>query len=272
MIGIDLILRHERAVLIGGLCAMVALAWVYIWQGAGMGMPALDMTTLSLFPHLQADMMGSMDATWPVVIAMWWVMMIAMMTPSATPLVLLYGLVLKRHAVPGKNVYAPSLLLLAGYLAVWLAFSIAAAALEKALEPAGLISGMMLWSRSAWLSASVLAAAGLYQFSPLKQACLVQCRAPARFLTEHWRPGLVGSFMLGVRHGAFCVGCCWMLMALLFVGGVMNLIWIAALTAAVLVEKLLPAGARLGKVSGALLLGKVSGALLIAWAVATLLV
>lgn len=263
MIGIDRLLRHERAVLVAGLAAIVAVAWAYIWEGAGMGMAALDMTTLSMFPHLQPEVMGSMDATWPIVIVMWWVMMIAMMTPSATPLVLLYGLVLKHHAGPGKSAYAPSLLLLAGYLAVWLAFSIAAAALEKALEPAGLISGMMLWSRSAWLSASVLAAAGLYQFSPLKQACLTQCRTPARFLTEHWRPGLMGSFMLGVRHGAFCVGCCWMLMALLFVGGVMNLIWIAALTAAVLVEKLLPAGAGLGKASGAFLM---------AWAVATLLV
>ena len=260
---IEGVLRRERVVLAAGLVAMVLFAWNYLWAGAGMGMSALDMTALSLFPHLQADIAGSMDASWLVVTAMWWVMMVAMMTPSAAPLVLLYGLVLRRHAGVGQNVYLPSLLLLSGYLAAWLAFAVAAAALQKALEPTNLISEMMLWSRSAVLSAAVLFAAGLYQLSPLKRACLAQCRSPVRFLTEYWRPGLLGSFALGVRHGAFCVGCCWMLMALLFVGGVMNVIWIAVLTLLVLAEKLLPAGE---------LIGKVSGGLLLVWAVATLLV
>ncbi|MDB5808097.1 MAG: Metal-binding protein [Betaproteobacteria bacterium] len=260
---IDGVLRRERAVVAVGLAAIAALAWLYIWHGAGMGMPALAMTRLSLFPHLQAELPGSMDNAWPIVIAMWWVMMIAMMTPSAAPLVLLYGHVLRRHDPQGRNAWLPSLLLLAGYLTVWLAFSLAAAALQKLLEPAGLISPMMLWSRSAWLSAGVLAAAGLYQLSNIKYACLAQCRSPVRFLTEHWRPGLSGSFLLGVRHGAFCVGCCWTLMALLFIGGVMNLIWIAALTFAVLAEKLLPAGHAVSKVSGYVLL---------VWSAATLIV
>ncbi len=269
MIDVAGVLRHERAIIIAGLIGLVLIAWTYLWHGAGMGMSALDMTTASVFPHLQADPGGSMDPSWPVVVSMWWVMMIGMMTPSAAPLVLLYGVVLRRHAATAAaetvsgTVYLPSLLLLAGYLTVWLAFSFVAAALQQALEPAGLISGMMLWSRSAWLSASVLAAAGIYQLSSLKQACLAQCRAPARFLSEHWRAGPMGSFMLGVRHGAFCVGCCWMLMTLLFVGGVMNLIWIAALTGMVLLEKLLPAGAGIGKLTGCLL---------IAWALATLIV
>jgi predicted metal-binding membrane protein len=263
LIGIEAVLRRERALIATGLAAVVALAWVYLWQGAGMGMSATDMTTLSLFPHRQADVMGEMDSTWPVVIAMWWVMMIAMMTPSAVPLVLLYGLVLRRHAAPGQNAYLLSLLLLAGYLVVWLAFAVAAAALQKALQPAGLLSTMVLWSKSAALSATVLASAGLYQLSDLKHTCLAQCRSPVRFLTEHWRPGRFGSFVLGVRHGAYCVGCCWMLMVLLFVGGVMNLIWIAMLTLLVLVEKLSPTGATFGKLSGGLL---------IVWAVATLLV
>ncbi|MDQ3189259.1 MAG: DUF2182 domain-containing protein [Pseudomonadota bacterium] len=263
MTGIEAVLRRERAVITAGLAAVVALAWVYLWQGAGMGMSAIDMTAASLFPHKQADVIGEMDSTWPVIIAMWCVMMIAMMTPSAAPLVLLYGRVLRHHAAPGQNAYLPSLLLLAGYLAVWFAFAVAAAALQKALQPAGLLSPMMLWSKSAALSAAVLCAAGLYQLSNLKHACLAQCRSPARFLTEHWRAGRFGSFMLGARHGVFCVGCCWMLMALLFVGGVMNLIWIAMLTLVVLVEKLAPAGATIGKLSGGLL---------IVWAGATLLV
>lgn len=263
MISIEAVLRHERAVIAAGLAAMVALAWVYVWQGAGIGMSAIDMTTLSLFPHLQADVMGEMDSTWLVVVGMWWVMMIAMMTPSAAPLVLVYRLVLRRHAAPGRNAYLPSLLLLAGYLAVWLVFSVAAAALQLSLQPAGLLSEMMLWSKSAMLSAAVLAAAGLYQFSNLKHVCLVQCRNPVRFLTEHWRPGRFGSFVLGMRHGAYCAGCCWMLMALLFVGGVMNLVWIALLTLVVLVEKLSPTGEKFGKILGIVLL---------VWAIATLLV
>ncbi len=263
MIGIEAILRRERAVIATGMAVVVALAWVYLWQGAGMGMSAIDMTALTLFPHRLPDVMGEMDTDWPIVVAMWWVMMIAMMTPSAAPLMLLYGLVLRRHAPPGQNAYLPSLLLLAGYLVAWLAFAVAAAALQKAMQPAGLLSGMMLWSKSAAMSAVVLGAAGLYQLSDIKYTCLGQCRNPVRFLTEHWRPGRFGSFALGIRHGAYCVGCCWLLMALLFVGGVMNLIWIAVLTLIVLVEKLSPVGEKIGRLSGGLL---------IVWAVATLLV
>jgi predicted metal-binding membrane protein len=260
---VESVLRRERAVVAAGLIAIAAVAWAYVWQGAGMGMSAMDMTTLSLFPHLQPDDMGEMDSSWPVVVAMWWVMMIAMMTPSAAPLVLLYGVVSRRHEGNAGNARLGSLLLLAGYLLAWLAFSIAAAAAQKALQPAGLLSEMMLWSRSAALSAAILAIAGLYQFSSLKHACLAQCRSPVRFLTEHWRPGRFGSLLLGARHGAYCVGCCWALMAVLFVGGVMNLVWIALLTVLVLVEKLAPAGPSIGNLSGCLLM---------AWAAATLLV
>ena len=257
------LLGRERPILAVGIAIVVALSWVYLWQGAGMGMSALDMTAFSLFPHLHSGMDGSMDASWPVVIGMWWVMMIAMMTPSVTPLVLLYSKVLERQPAAVAGRYAASTLLLAGYLTVWFLFSVAAAALQKLLEPTGLISEMMLWSRSAALSAAVLGAAGLYQFSGLKSACLTQCRSPVSFLTRYARPGNRASFMLGVRHGAFCVGCCWLLMALLFVGGIMNLIWIAALMLFVLVEKLMPNGAAFGRLSGALF---------IVWAVATLLV
>lgn len=263
MISLVTILRHERIVIAAGLVGVVVVAWTYLWHGAGMGMSARDMTTLSLFPHLQAEVGGSMSADLPVVIAMWWVMMIAMMTPSSAPLILLYGLVLRRHAKKGKDVFILTFLLLSGYLTAWLAFAGIATALQQLLEPAGLISEMMLWSRSKVFSALVLAMAGLYQFSPLKHACLAQCRSPVRFLTEYWRPGLLGSFILGVRHGAYCVGCCWMLMALLFVGGVMNLVWIAVLTVVVLMEKLLSEGKKIGKFSGGLLL---------IWAVATMLV
>jgi len=263
VIAVEQVLRRERAIVAAGLAAIALLAWFYLWQGAGMGMSALEMTSASLFPHLQRDMPGEMAVAWPVVAGMWWAMMVAMMTPSAAPLVLLYERVLRHHAAADGKAYARSAFVAAGYLSAWLAFSLAAASLQQALLEAGRLAGMMLWSKSAALSATVLAAAGAYQLSPLKQACLAQCRSPAQFLTRYWRPGRGGAFLLGIRHGAYCVGCCWLLMALLFVGGVMNLLWIAALTAVVLVEKLAPAGDRAGKVLGFIL---------ITWAAATLLV
>ncbi|KWE31011.1 DUF2182 domain-containing protein [Burkholderia territorii] len=256
-------LGRERVVTLLGMTALVGACWVYLWTGAGTGMSALDMTALALFPHRLADDMGAMDPSLATVILMWWVMMIAMMTPGAAPLVLLYRRVLRHRGAQAAGAAFTSTFLLAGYLAAWLGFSIAAAVLQTLLQPAGLISGMMLWSKSAVLSAIVLALAGAYQFSPFKQACLRQCRSPVGFLTTYWRPGVTGSFLLGVRHGAYCVGCCWLLMALLFVGGVMNVVWIVALSLFVLVEKMLPGGERIGRALGVVL---------IAWAVATLLV
>jgi len=253
--------RGERALVAACLAAMALLAWVYLWQGAGMGRPALAMTRLALFPHLEAAPAGAMPFSWPVVAGMWWAMMIAMMVPSAAPLALLFERVLRHHAKPGDWIATPVLALVSGYFVAWLAFSLVAAALEAALRPGGLIAAEMLWSQSALFSAAVLAAAGVYQLTPFKHACLAQCRSPVNFLTRHWRPGHGGAFYLGVRHGAYCVGCCWMLMALLFVGGVMNLVWIAALAFLVLVERVAPAGA---------FVGKLTGVLLIVWAAATL--
>jgi predicted metal-binding membrane protein len=201
---------------------------------------------------------------WTTVVAMWWIMMIAMMTPSAAPLVLLHSRVVRHHAAPGNAApHAPSFALAAGYLAVWLAFAAAAAALQYALIRTQLLSGTMLWSESAALSATVLLAAGAYQLSPLKQACLRHCRAPVEFLTRRWRPGRTGAFIMGVEHGAWCLGCCWMLMALLFVGGVMNLAWIALLAVLVLLEKVSPQGVVASRIAGGALLG---------WGFATLVV
>ncbi|AOK26512.1 metal-binding protein [Burkholderia ubonensis] len=262
MIGIDPLFRHERVVTALGMAAVVALSWFYLWTGAGMGMSALDMTAATLFPHRLPHGIGSMNPSLATVIVMWWTMMIAMMTPGAAPLILLYRRVLRHYGAADGASSASSLALLAGYLTIWLAFSIAAASLQKVLQPTGLISAMMLWSKSALLSAIVLAAAGIYQLSPFKRACLTQCRSPVQFLTTHWRPGVAGSFRLGLHHGLYCVGCCWLLMALLFVGGVMNLVWIAALSLVVFVEKNLPGGERIGRALGIVL---------IAWAGATLL-
>ncbi|MDQ6620278.1 MAG: DUF2182 domain-containing protein [Pseudomonadota bacterium] len=265
---LERVLRREQFIIASGLAVLVGLAWLHLWRGAGMGMSGLDMTELTLFPHRQAEPMAGMEMepfAWATAIVMWWTMMIAMMTPGAAPLVLLYGRVLRHHQrqpASSANIASP-MFLAAGYLTVWLGFSLVAAVLQRILEPGGLISSMMLWSRSATLSAGVLAAAGVYQLSPLKRSCLQRCRAPIQFLTSHWRPGRFGAFVIGLRHGAWCVGCCWILMGLLFVGGLMNLAWIVALTLLVLIEKLAPAGLKVSRISGALLL---------AWSVATLMV
>lgn len=233
-----------------------------------MGMTALDMTTLVLFPHTQAEPMPGMEmpaVTWLTVTAMWMVMMVAMMVPSAAPLVLLY-LRVARHPIEAAKrdpVYVPSAFLVAGYLAIWLVFSMIAATLQFGLQRAGLISEMMLWSRSAVLSATMLAAAGLYQLTSTKRACLKRCRGPVTFLAHHWRPGRLGALVMGLEHGAWCVSCCWVLMGLLFVGGVMNLVWIALIAILILIERVAPFGVTVSRVSGSLLL---------AWSAATLVV
>jgi len=229
-------------------------------------MTAPQMTRAVLFPHLTPEPMPGMvmaPVAWTTVLLMWWVMMVAMMTPSAAPLVLLYRRVLRHSAGPMRatKLAGPSFFLVGGYLLAWLAFSIAATAALYWLQHEGLVSKMMLWSQSAKLSAGVLAAAGLYQFTPLHNTCLAQCRAPAQFLTQHMRTGALGALRLGMEHGAWCVGCCWLLMSLLFVFGVMNLIWIALLAILVLVERLSMRG---------VLVSRIVGALLLAWSLLTL--
>jgi predicted metal-binding membrane protein len=276
------LLRRDRIVTLGALAVLGLLAWLYVLNGAGLGMSAWQMTTLSLFPHREAGAamaaMPGMDMSamtmsggpwgyraWGLMILMWWIMMIAMMTPSAAPTILLYARVHRHEAARGqiREKLAPTGAFAGGYLLSWLAFSLVAAVSHWGLERAGALSAMMMGSQSRWLSGAVLIAAGLYQLSPLKHACITHCRAPASFLTHHWRPGASGAVRLGVLHGAYCIGCCWMLMALLFVGGVMNLIWIAALAVLVLIEKALPAGDWVGRAAGVAL---------IAWGVATLLI
>lgn len=253
-------------------------------------MSAWDMTSVSLFPHTRAasapmdmsmpgmDMSGmsGMDmrpvgpAPWTLqtaalIVAMWWAMMIAMMAPSAAPTILLYARVYRHGAEQGRLEprLAPTGAFVAGYLLVWLGFSLVAAGAQWLFEQTGLLSPTMMGSESRWLSAGVLIAAGLYQVSPLKYLCLAQCRAPSDFLMRHWKPGAAGALRLGVLHGAYCVGCCWVLMALLFVGGVMNLVWIALLAILVLVEKVAPRGEWVGRAIGVAL---------VCWGVATIFV
>ncbi len=245
------LLKHESWVVAACLIVMCLLAWIYVISGAGMGMSAWDMTTFSLTPQLHAGMqmnmpeMGMVPTPWSfkhflIVILMWWVMMIAMMLPSASPVVLLYVRVMQ-HAQ--KNSLAqtiiPIVYFVAGYLLVWLLFSLLATLIQWRLEWQGLLS-MNLISNSSWISGGLLIAAGVYQLSPLKTACLKFCRAPAQFIAYYMQKDRFGALKMGLRHGWFCFGCCWGLMLLLFVGGVMNLLWIVALSTLVILEKILP--------------------------------
>jgi predicted metal-binding membrane protein len=199
-------------------------------------------------------------ADWLALFAMWSVMMIGMMLPSASPVILL---VLGAYRLRrDRQARTAAISFVGGYLLVWTTFSALAASGQLALHRAALLSDAMRL-RSAVLSGVVLVFVGLYQWLPIKNKCLVRCQAPLAFLTRRWRRGVAGGLRMGLEHGAFCVGCCWLLMLLLFVLGVMNLAWIAALSAFVLLEKLSPRGVLIGRVGG--VVAACWGIYLLAW-------
>jgi len=237
------VLRRDRAVVTGGLAGVVLLSWLHLVRGAGMDMHAMGDMVMPM----------AMSAWTPgyflLVASMWAVMMAAMMLPSAAPMILLYATVARRRRARGEVVAATGVFALA-YLAVWAAFSVGAAALQWGLDAAALLSPMMA-TTSVAVAGLVLVAAGAYQFTPLKQACLRQCRSPLDFVLGHWREGARGAFVMGGRHGLFCLGCCWMLMLVLFVGGVMNLLWIGGIALLVLAEKTAPGNRWLSGFAGA---------------------
>jgi predicted metal-binding membrane protein len=246
---------------ISALVALIVLSWVYVLLGAGTGMSPFHMTT-STFPPYRTTPIGELAAApwgagrWLVMLLMWWVMMIAMMAPSAAPVMLLHARV-ARSAANDSGHGVPWFLtasFASGYLTIWFAFASLATTLEWSLERAGLVSPIWMWSEHAQLTGGLLVAAGLYQLTPLKAACLAHCRSPAEFVSRRWRNGRTGAFKMGLVHGAYCLGCCWLLMLLLFAGGVMNLLWIAGLTILVLAEKIFPHGAMVGRVTAVLLI------------------
>ena len=182
---------------------------------------------------------------------MWWNMMVAMMLPSAAPMILLFATVNRRQRDTGHP-YVPTSIFALGYLAVWAGFSLVAVALQWGFERTALLSPMLA-ATNVIFGGVLLLAAGAYQLTPMKQACLRHCRSPLAFLGTHWRRGAQGALRMGIEHGAYCVGCCWFLMGLLFFGGVMNLYWIVGLALFVLFEKTFPAGHWLGYATGVVL-------------------
>lgn len=255
---LELVLRRDRLLVIVALSIVVLLSWLYILGGAGMGMSALEMSHPGTFVDSPAIMSMMGPVTWTLDYAilmffMWWIMMIAMMLPSAAPMILLFALINRRQREKGHPHVSTTVFALA-YLLSWAAFSVVATALQAAVQTLGWISPIMS-STNVLLGGSLLAAAGIYQFTPLKQACLRHCRSPLQFISTRWRRGPVGALRMGLEHGAYCVGCCWFLMGLLFVGGVMNLYWIVGVAVLVLLEKTIPPGHWVSRAVGAALIG-----------------
>jgi predicted metal-binding membrane protein len=236
--------RHDRTIVVALLLGVVLAAWLYLLVGVEMPMPEM------------AGMAMPMEApSWSIghfllMLAMWSAMMAAMMLPSAVPMLLFYDSIAQKRNGPAVGLTA---LFALGYLIVWFCFSIGAVVLQYALDKASLLSPLMQ-ATSTVLAGAILITAGLYQWTPLKQACLLRCRSPLDFVLTQWRSGNGGALSMGLRHGAFCLGCCWMLMLLLFVGGVMNFTWIAGIALFVLAEKLSPAGHWIGKAAGVALI------------------
>jgi predicted metal-binding membrane protein len=224
---------RERIAILAAIAATTAIAWAWLVAMAGMPMGALHAWSAG-----HAAMM----------FAMWAVMMVGMMLPSATPMTLVYAQVARKAAREG-SVLPPTAVFVAGYLLAWTAFGLAATAAQWALDRAALLSPLLV-STSPRLGAALLVAAGLYQLTPWKGACLRHCRAPAHFFARHFRSGALGALRLGLHHGLYCLGCCWALMGLLFVGGVMNLLWVAAIALFVLLEKVMPRGLDGGRLFG----------------------
>ncbi len=245
-------LRKDRAVVIGAILIIAAIAWAYTvyLSETGMGMGDMQMGT----GMAMADMRSWSGADIGLMYVMWAVMMIAMMVPSAAPMLLMFAAV-NRKRREREAPYVPTGFFLGGYVIVWAVFSLGATAGNWGLHQASLLSSMMGASTSGYLGGALLLLAGAFQWSPLKYACLTQCRTPMGFLMTSWREGHRGALRMGLEHGSYCLGCCWALMLLLFVLGVMNLVWIAALAAFVLAEKVAPRPEWVSRITGLLMVG-----------------
>jgi len=264
---LSIVLEKDNLIVYLSIFLIVIITGLYTIFGIGMPMSAIEMTKMSGIFSMSSSMemnmnMGSnnmdMKNRWSISMAMsmflmWWLMMIAMMTPSAAPTLLLFHN-LKKIGSEGKKALSYTYLFLFGYLIIWAIFSLIACIIHKFFDTSSITDAAMMQLKSVQFSGILLITAGIYQFTPLKNACLERCRTPIDFLSSNNRKGAKGSFIMGAHHGLFCLGCCWALMALLFVGGVMNLFWITGLALYVLIEKIIIKAGWLDKIMGLILI------------------
>ncbi|HEU5017886.1 MAG TPA: DUF2182 domain-containing protein [Pseudolabrys sp.] len=239
---LERVLRRDRAVALAALLGVSLLAWTYLAAGIGMDMKSMSMP----------DMAMPLDwtpARFGLMFVMWAIMMVAMMLPSAAPMVLLFATIERRRRAASP--FRATASFASAYVAVWMSFSVAATVLQWQLDRLALLTPMIATANSVIASIALIAAGG-YQFTPLKQACLRGCRSPIEFVCRYWNRG---PFGIGLLHGLYCLGCCWMLMLVLFVGGVANLVCVALIASVVLVEKAVPQGKRVSYAVGLVLIG-----------------
>lgn len=256
---LELVLRRDRNIVVAAIVVVTALAWAYVLKLAT-DMSAMDMSGMVMSGSGMESMLQPAFQSWTgeqflLMLIMWIVMMVGMMTPSAAPMLLLYARV-GRQARQQDHPFAAMGWFAAGYLLIWTLFALIATGAQWQLERAALLTPMLA-SASHVLGGILLIAAGIYQWLAIKDVCLTQCQSPLTFIQQHggFSATKRGALKLGVRHGLYCVGCCWALMLLLFVGGVMNILWIAGLTILILLEKLIPTGRLIPRFAGVLLIG-----------------
>jgi predicted metal-binding membrane protein len=242
---LEYVLKRDRMVVLAGLVGVTAVAWIYLVVIA-LGMAEMPATVGEAMAMAHAKPWSALDFL--LMFLMWAVMMVGMMVPSAAPMILLFATISRKSREQG-GAFVPVGVFASAYVVVWGGFSLLATLLQWLLDQSLLLTPMMA-SASPILGGGLLIGAGIYQLTPLKSACLQHCRSPIHFISHGWRPGVRGALRMGLEHGLFCLGCCWVLMGLLFFGGVMNLLWIAAIAVFVFIEKVAPLGAHAGRLSG----------------------
>ena len=257
---VESFIQRDKIITIIAIAILVGATFTYTVLGVGMNMSAIQMTpglgqSQMSMPNMSAmKNMAATPAVWSfnysvLMFFMWWTMMIAMMLPSASPMILLYTALIRRTK-KAKSIIRQVTSFICGYLLAWAAFSLFAAALQSQLELRDWMSPMMMEATNIYLAAGILIAAGVYQLTPLKTVCLEKCRQPASFLANYKNTWVNSPLRIGLVHGFYCVGCCWFLMGLLFFGGIMNLYWIVGLIIFVAIEKLHEKGIIIGKILG----------------------
>lgn len=251
---LEAVLRRDRVIVLAGLIGVTVLAWAYMFYLAWDMQRSMSVDSMEMgmsMASAQVRPWGAVD--FAVMFIMWAVMMTAMMVPTAAPMILTFATINRRRREQ-EQPFVPTGVFISGYLIVWSGFAATATLVQWALHQGALLSGMM-GSAVPLLGGVILVAAGVFQWTPMKNACLKQCRTPLGFIMTEWRDGPKGALVMGTRHGGFCLGCCWSLMGLLLVAGVMNLLWVAVIAAYILVEKVMPAGHWLSRVAGLVLVG-----------------